>query len=78
MKSLRTRADNELMAPAELTVEQCRTLERIRRTRPAGEVRLHGTRHGVVVEVREGRRVELVRLGSAGEVERDRRLALAG
>lgn len=66
------------MAPAELTVEQCRTLERIRRNRPALEVRLHGTRQGVVVEVREGRRTELVRLGAAGQLERDRRLALAG
>src|SRR5947209_1716885 len=71
MKSLRTRADNACMAPVELTVEQCRTLERIRRNRPAWEVRLHGTRHGVVVEVREGHRTELVRLGAAGQLERD-------
>ena len=66
------------MSPVELTVEQCRTLERIRRTRPECDVRLHATRHGVVLEVRDGRRVELVRLGAAGQVERDRRLALAG
>ena len=78
MKSLRTPADNGYMSPVELTVAQCRTLERIRRTRPECEVRLHGTRHGVVVEVRDGRRAELVRLGSAGELVRDRRLALAG
>ena len=66
------------MAPVELTIEQCRTLARIRGRRPGADVRLHRTRHGVVVEVRRGRRVELARLGSSGEVEPEQRLRLAG
>lgn len=66
------------MDTLELSVEQCRTLARIRATRPDAEVTLHGTRAGLVVEVRRGLHVELGRLEVSGHVLRDRPLALAG
>jgi hypothetical protein len=66
------------MDTVELSVEQCRTLARIRATRPDAEVTLHGTRAGLVVEVRRGMRVELARLEASGHVLRDQPLALAG
>jgi hypothetical protein len=78
VKVFTSAVDNGCMTPVELTIAQCRTLARIRDRRPNAEVRLHRTRGGVVVEVREGRHVELARLGAAGEVEREQRLPLAG
>jgi hypothetical protein len=65
------------MRSPELSVEQCRTLARIRALRPGAEVRLHPTRNGLVVEVRRGRQIQLVRLDDSGAIRRDRRLRLA-
>lgn len=65
------------MGHPELTVEQCRTLARIRRRAVGAEVRLHRLREGIVVEVRRGRHSELAHLDSAGGVRLEQRLRLA-
>jgi hypothetical protein len=78
VKVFTTAADNDFMAPVDLTIEQCRTLARIRRRQPGAEIRLHRTRDGVVVEVRRGLRSELARLDAGGRVEPEQRLRLAG
>ena len=62
------------MAPSELTVEQCRTLARLRARRPDALVSLHAAGRDVVVELRRGRRSELARLDSDGRLIADRPL----
>jgi hypothetical protein len=60
------------MEPLELTVEQCRFIAAVRARNPRADVRVHRTRAGVILEVREGRRVELARVDTFGQVRHDR------
>ncbi len=60
------------MEPLELSVEQCRFIAAVRARTPRADVRVHRTRAGVILEVREGRRVELARVDAFGRVRHDR------
>jgi hypothetical protein len=60
------------MEPLELTVEQCRFIAAVRARNPRADVRVHRTRAGVILEVRQGRRVELARVDAFGRVRHDR------
>ncbi len=65
------------MEPLELTLEQCRFIAAIRARSPRAAVTVHRTRGGIIVEVRQDRRVELARLDAAGRVRHDRHVRVA-
>ncbi len=60
------------MESLELTVEQCRFIAAIRARSPRAVVEMHDSRDGIILEVRQGRRVQLARLDSAGRIRHDR------
>lgn len=60
------------METPELTVEQCRFIAAVRARNPRAVLTLHGTRGGLIVEVRDGRRVELACVDRSGLVRHDR------
>lgn len=56
----------------ELTVEQCRFIAAIRARSPRAVVEIHHSRDGIILEVRQGRRVQLARLDGSGRIRHDR------
>jgi hypothetical protein len=62
----------------ELTIDQVRTIARLRQRWPRAEFRIHRRPWGVIVEVREdGHTLSLTRLDGAGGIEDEHRLAWA-
>jgi len=65
------------MNTLELTVEQCRYIAAVRARSPRAQVVVHPARGGIILEVRQGRRMELARLDASGRVRHDRYVRVA-
>ncbi len=66
IKTAQRNADTVNMKPSELSLEQARTLARIRAFQPNAEVRLHDKPGGVVVELRRGHRAQAAFIDESG------------